>query len=75
MPKLGTKGAYHTVAGDALAFVIDADYEGGGNPDDDLQVVVFASTAVAGVDTGLEAGVNLRPSHIDDKPGGFTPFK
>lgn len=74
MPKLGSKGVYHTVAGDALAFVIDADYDGSDNPDDDLQLVVFASSAVAGAATGLEAGANLRPSHVDDKPGGFTPF-
>lgn len=74
MPKLGSKGAYHTVNGDALAFVIGVDADNPLNADDDLEVIVFAGQQVAGGGTGLEHGPNLRFTHLDDKAGGFTPF-
>jgi hypothetical protein len=74
MPRLGAKGAYHTLDGDCLAFVVSTQPTSS-NPDDDLEVVVFAPSGID-ASTGLTGGaINFKSTHVDDKAGGFTPYK
>ncbi len=65
---------FNTVKGPLPAVVVDDSIPAGAssNPDDTHELAIFASHAAAGPETGLTPGLNLRYSHEDDKPGGFS---
>lgn len=74
MPELNTRVKFNTVKGPAAAIVIDQAIPEGAshNPDDDHEVVIFASHEIAGDETGLTPGLNLRYTHLDPQAGGIS---
>jgi hypothetical protein len=68
MAKLGEIVTFHTVDGPCAALVIGHAKDG----DNDHELAVFANAKTKNSDTGLTGDVNIRGSHADDKPGGFT---